>query len=56
MTRHEIALSDTRDGLKRLEKLLAAANQNMPGDDVVASALVNAAREEAANLLEQSRV
>jgi hypothetical protein len=56
MTQHEAKLSDTRDGLKRLEKLLAAANEHLPGDDViVASALVNAARNEVAHLLDESR-
>ena len=51
----EIRLSDTRDGLKRLQALLNEANEHLPGDVIVADALVNAARDEVAHLLDESR-
>jgi len=56
ITLSDIRLSDVRSGLKRLQVLLDGANQHLPGNEIVADALVNAAREEVANLLDASRV
>ena len=54
MSQHEVALRDVLGGLKRLEMLLVAANQHLTCDNPVASALVNAARDEVTNLLTES--
>ena len=54
----DIALADTRSGLRRLSTLLAATDKFLTGeedDTLIASAILSGARDEVACLLDESR-